>query len=344
MFKINKDDNSKKILVTGIKPSGDITLGNYLGVIKPLIEILKQNSNLEIYLFIADLHAITIFQKPQILKEQIIKIIKIYLASGLNFKNVNLFVQSDIKEHPYLGYLMETNSYVGEMSRMNSYKQTKLMQTIKKNPIRTALFTYPALMSADILLYDADYVLVGADQKQHLELTQKIAKRFNHLYDNVFKIPTEIKFNYLGNKIKSLLEPTKKMSKSNNDLGCIYLLDDNSTINKKIMRATTDSDNRIFYDINQKPGISNLLIIYSILNNIKIKKLEDYFKKYSYQKFKQKVSKSVIKEIEKIQKKIDKINDQQIKKILKKGTVKVQKQAYQKLLKVKKKLGLGYII
>ncbi|CAP18279.1 Tryptophanyl-tRNA synthetase [Candidatus Phytoplasma mali] len=343
MLKINKD-NSKKILVTGIKPSGDITLGNYLGIIKPLTEILKKNSNLEIYLFIADLHAITIFQKPQILKEQIIKIIKIYLASGLNLKNVNLFVQSDIKEHPYLGYLMETNSYVGEMSRMINYKQTKLVQASKKNPIRTALLTYPALMAADILLYNADYVLVGADQKQHLELTKKIAERFNNLYGNVFKIPTEIKLNYLGNKIKSLLDPTKKMSKSNHDSGCIYILDDASTIHKKIMRSTTDSDNCIFYDINEKPGISNLLNIYGILKNMEIKKIEDYFKKYSYQKLKQKVSASVIKELEKIQKKIDKINDKQIKKILEKGTIKVQKQAHQQLLQVKQKLGLGYIL
>ncbi|MGA0448040.1 MAG: tryptophan--tRNA ligase [Candidatus Phytoplasma pyri] len=341
MLKTNKDN--KKILVTGIKPTGDITLGNYLGIIKPLTEILKKNLNLEVYLFIADLHAITIFQKPKILKEQIIKIIKIYLAAGLNLKNVNLFVQSDIKEHPYLGYLMEANSYIGEMNRMISYKQTRLMQNSKKNSIRTALFTYPALMSADILLYNADYVLVGADQKQHLELTQKIAKRFNNLYDNVFKIPTEIKFNHLGNKIKSLLDPTKKMSKSNHDSGCIYLLDDISTINKKIMRATTDSDNKIFYDINKKPGISNLLNIYSILKNMEIKKIEDYFKKYSYQKLKQKVSILVIKEIKKIQKKIDKTNDQKIKKILKKGTIKVQKQAHQKLLQVKKKIGLGYI-
>ncbi|WCA22551.1 tryptophan--tRNA ligase [Candidatus Phytoplasma oryzae] len=335
--------SKKKRLLTGIKPTGDLTLGNYLGIIKPLINFQKKfPEDYDFYLFIADLHSLTNFQDPFLLKKRIDNIILLYLCSGLNMKNLLLFVQSDIFYVTYLNYILECNVYLGELKRMNQFKDYQQKNKLKNN-IRTSFLTYPVLMASDILLYDSDVVLVGQDQKQHLELTRNIAIRFNKLYGSTFVVPN---FLQLGKIIKSLTEPNKKMSKSKNiydefeDKGCIFLLEDLKNIKKKIMRSVTDSENKIKYDPFLKPGISNLLVIYSCLKEWDIKKTENYFSNSSYIFLKEKVSSLLIKEISIIQSNFFSFKTQKISNILKENTKKVQEIAEKKIIQVKKKIGL----
>jgi tryptophanyl-tRNA synthetase len=338
---------TKKRLITGIKPTGDLTLGNYLGIIKPLVNFQKKfHKEYDFYVFIADLHALTNFQEPFLLKQRIKNTALLYLACGLDIKNIILFVQSDIPQHTYLKYILECNSYLGELNRMNQFKEFK-KANVSKN-ITTSFFTYPILMSSDILLYDANFVLVGEDQKQHLELTRNLARRFNNLYGNTFVLPFFLK---LGNTIKSLIEPTKKMSKSKSikkefdDKGCIFLLEKLEDIKIKIMRSITDSENRIKYDPIKKPGISNLLVIYSNLKEWTIEKTEKYFFNFSYNFLKEKLSELVIKKISIIQENFSFLEKNfSLESVFQQNAERVILTAEHKIKEIKKKIGLSLFI
>ncbi|CCP88353.1 Tryptophan--tRNA ligase [Candidatus Phytoplasma solani] len=332
----------KKRLVSGIKPTADLTLGNYIGVLQPLLQLQKNFKNFEFYLFIADLHALTFYQEPEKLKREIKKVAALYLASGLEPDKINLFVQSEIIEHPYLGYLLECNAYFGELQRMIQYKEKSQQNN---DAIRTSLFTYPTLMAADILIYDANLVPIGQDQKQHLELTKKIAIRFNRLYGDTFTVPEPF-FNSLGTKIKALQNPLKKMSKSDNEnnKNYILLLDDPKTIKKKIAQAVTDSEKIIKYDPQNKPSISNFLTIYASLRQASVLEVEKEFQSSSYKDLKDKVYESIIEFIIPLQQKFYQLIDSpQLDIILQAGATKARLIASEKIKKVQKKLGIARV-
>ena len=324
-----------KRLLSGIKPTGDLTLGNYIGALKQFGEMQK---NYETFIFVADLHALTIYNEPNELKKKIRDIIAIYLACGLDPKYTTLFIQSENLYHTNLSWIFECNTYMGEASRMTQYKE----KSEKNKNVSVGLFTYPMLMAADILLYDADVVPVGIDQKQHVELARNIAERFNHKYGETFKIPEPI-ISKVGAKIYDLQDPTKKMSKStDNDKGCINLLDDPEIARKKIMSAVTDSEMNIEYNPEKKPGISNLLVIYSSLKNISIEDACNEFKDKNYGEFKKSVADVVVEFLKDLQAKYNKyIKDESVDKLLDKSNEKVRKIACNKLKKVYSKIGIG---
>ena len=324
-----------KRLVSGIKPTGELTIGNYIGAIKHFKEMQKEY---ETFVFVADLHAITINNDPEELKRKTKDIIAIYLACGLDPEYTTLFIQSENMYHANLGWIFECNTYMGEASRMTQFKE----KSQNKENVTVGLFTYPMLMASDILLYDADVVPVGIDQKQHVELARNIAERINNKYGETFKVPEPI-IPASGAKIYDLQDPTKKMSKSDeSDKGVIMLLEDPTSIRKKIMSAVTDSDNKVKYDEENKPGISNLLTIYSSLKDISIEDAEKEFDGFGYGDFKKAVADTVVSFIEDLQSKYNEIiNSDMIDKILDESNKQVRKIAEEKYENVRKKIGLG---
>lgn len=324
-----------KRLLSGIKPTGDLTIGNYIGALKNFSNMQK---DYETFIFVADLHALTIQNNPIELKNKIKNILGIYLACGLDPKYTTLFIQSENMYHANLGWIFECNTYMGEASRMTQYKEKK-----KENEnVSVGLFTYPMLMAADILIYDADVVPVGIDQKQHVELARNIAERFNNRYGDTFKVPEPV-INKEGAKIYDLQNPTKKMSKSDdNDKGVILLLEDPEIARKKIMSAVTDSDMEVRYDPENKPGISNLLVIYSSLKDISISDAEKEFNGKNYGEFKRSVADCVVEFLTDLQAKYKKIMDSDmIDKILDESNEKVRKIAEEKVRIVFDKVGVG---
>ena len=322
-------------LLSGIKPTGDLTIGNYIGALKNFSNMQK---DYETFIFVADLHALTIQNNPIELKNKIKNILGIYLACGLDPKYTTLFIQSENMYHANLGWIFECNTYMGEASRMTQYKEKK-----KENEnVSVGLFTYPMLMAADILIYDADVVPVGIDQKQHVELARNIAERFNNRYGDTFKVPEPV-INKEGAKIYDLQNPTKKMSKSDdNDKGVILLLEDPEIARKKIMSAVTDSDMEVRYNPENKPGISNLLIIYSSLKDISISDAEKEFNGKNYGEFKRSVADCVVDFLTDLQAKYKKIMDSDmIDKILDESNEKVRKIAEEKVRIVFDKVGVG---
>ena len=271
-------------------------------------------------------------------RERIRKNVALYLACGVDPDKNTIYLQSENLYHANLSWVLECTTYMGEASRMTQYKD----KSSKGENVTVGLFTYPILMAADILLYDADYVPVGIDQKQHVELARDIALIFNKTYGDTFKMP-EPMMSEVGVKIMDLQEPTKKMSKSDETYkGVILLLDDEKTIRKKIMSAVTDSDNKIYYDKDNKPGVSNLLTIYSSLKNISIEEAEDYFKDYNYGNFKKEVADLVVSVLSNIQTKYNEIiNGTILDDILDKGREKTCEIAKEKTLDVFRKVGLG---
>ena len=322
----------KKIL-TGLQPTGNITLGNYIGAIR---QIKNLQEEFDSYIFVADMHAITVPQERENLIKNTRSLIAIYLACGINPDKNTIYIQSENPYHANLSWVLECNTYFGELSRMTQFKD----KSSKHANFTTGLFTYPVLMASDILLYDADLVPVGADQKQHLELTRDLAERFNKKYGDTFKIP-EPYINKVGTKIMDLVNPTIKMSKSSdNPKGIIYLLDDVKTARKKIMGATTDSEMRVKYDPENKPGISNLINIYVSLTNKTIEEVELEFLDKNYGEFKRCVADEVEKLLTSVQEKYNEyINSNIIDEILDKGKEKVLKEAEQKYNEVKQKIG-----
>lgn len=324
----------KKTILTGLKPTGSLTLGNYIGSIKQMIEM---QDNYNSYLFIADMHAITVPTDSEELHKNIRDFIALYLACGIDPKKNVLYLQSDIEYIPSISWLLECNTYYGELSRMIQFKEKS-----KKNAnFSVGLLTYPVLMATDILVVDADYVPVGIDQKQHVELTRDIAIRFNNKYGDTFKIPEPI-VTKVGTKIMDLVDPTKKMSKTEeNPKGVIGLLDDPAVARKKIMSATTDSEMNIKFDPDNKPGISNLINIYASLTGMSIEEIENKYKDSNYGNFKKDVADVVCEFLEKIQKRYrDILNSNELEEILENGANEVRNLAKDKFEVMKNKIGL----
>lgn len=324
-----------KRILTGLKPSGELTLGSYIGGIKGTIE---RQDKYESFIFVPDMHAITVKQDRELLKERIKKNVALYLACGVDPEKNVIYLQSENLYHANLSWVLECNTYIGEASRMTQYKD----KSSKGENITVGLFTYPVLMAADILLYDSDYVPVGIDQKQHVELARNIAERFNKNYGETFVVPEPL-IPKVGAKIMDLQNPTKKMSKSDDTYkGIILLLDEEKVIRKKIMSAVTDSESKVYYDPKNKPGISNLLTIYSSLKEINIKEAEEHFKDYNYGNLKKEVADLVVEKLLIIQDKYNKlINSPEIDKILDRGKEITNNIAKKKLEEVFNKVGLG---
>jgi len=329
-----------KRLISGIKPTGELTLGNYIGAIKQFIHFQETLEDTEILFFIADLHAITTTQNKQELRRRIKDIAAMYIACGLDPQKVTIFIQSEVIEHTLLSYIMESTAYIGEMERMTQYKDNK---SKKNTGIKTSMLTYPCLMAADILLYDATIIPIGDDQQQHLELTRDLALRFNQQYGETFVIPQGITAK-VGSRIKSLTEPTKKMSKSESASPKSYILlqDNLNQIKNKILGAVTDSDTVIKYDVKNKAGISNLLTTYAALTDLSIKQLEKKYQDSSYAEFKQDLAKIVVDTIQTIQERYQAIiNSPELDLILDNGAQKASLLAKRKIVKVINKIGLG---
>lgn len=321
-------------ILTGLQPTGVITLGNYIGAIKQMI---KYQDMYESYIFIADMHSITIPQDPIELSKNIKSLLALYLACGIDPKKNIIFLQSENEYHANISWILECNTYYGELSRMTQFKDKS-----KKNANFTSgLLTYPVLMAADILAYDVDYVAVGVDQKQHVELARDIAERFNKKFGDTFKMPNPL-MTKEGTKIMDLVDPTKKMSKSSeNQKGVIRLLDDPEIIRKKIMGATTDSDMKICFDVENKPGISNLINIYASLTGKTIKEVEEIFKDKKYGELKSCVADVVIQELSVIQKRYyEIINSGELNKILDDGINFTRNISKNKFELMKNKMGL----
>ena len=329
-----------KRIVSGIKPTGDLTLGNYIGALQQFVKLQDELKDYEFFIFVADLHAITTPQDRVALRKNIKNVAALYIACGLDPNRVNLFIQSEVSAHTELNYIMESTLYVGEMERMIQYKEKRANL---EEAIRTSLLTYPALMAADILLYDANLVPIGEDQTQHLEITKVAANRFNHLYGDTFVIP-EGKTTKVGAKIMGLQNPNKKMSKSDtvSDKDYILLLDDLNIIKKKIKSAVTDSEANVKFDLDNKPGISNLLTIYSALTNFTIKELEVKYQNSTYGDFKNDLANVVSDHLSVVQNKYHEIiNSGLLDTYLDNGRDRANQIAMRKMQKVYHKIGLG---
>ncbi|SNX55534.1 tryptophan--tRNA ligase [Thermoanaerobacterium sp. RBIITD] len=318
---------------SGVQPTGDIHIGNYLGAMR---QFVKLQDDYECLFCIVDLHALTIPQDPETLRKKSIELAGLYLAIGLDPKKVIIFVQSHVSEHPELGWLLQCMTYFGELGRMTQFKD----KSKGKESVSVGLFTYPDLMAADILLYDTNYVPVGNDQKQHLELTRDIAERFNNRFGNTFVVPEPMILK-TGSRIMSLTEPDKKMSKSDeNQFSKINLLDDPSQIKKKIMRAVTDSENVIRYDPENKPGVSNLLTLYSAFTDINIEDAEKRFSGQGYGTLKKELVDVIVERLTEIQRNYKNLDLNFINSVLRDGAEKASKIAKLTIERVKNKMGL----
>jgi len=325
---------------SAVQPTGKIHIGNYLSAIKNWLRLQKE---FECFFSIADLHAITVPYEAETLKKAVLKTLVVYLACGLNPEKSVIFLQSQVKEHTELSWLLSTITPLGELQRMTQFKdKARKVKREKRGVINAGLLNYPVLMAADILLYKTDLVPVGKDQQQHVELTRLIARKFNKLFGETFKIP-KTKVPKIGAKIMSLTEPTKKMSKSDsNPNSCIYLLDSAEEIQRKIKKAVTDTGKKIRYDPKSKPGISNLLTIYSLFENIPIKEAERRFQNKNYQTFKKEVAKALIKHLTPLQGRVKELKKREgyLKEVLEEGRKKAQKVAASTMEEVKRKMGL----
>ncbi len=324
------------VIFSGIQPSGNLTLGNYLGALRNFTKVQDEN---ECYYCVVNQHAITVPQDPKMLHERTRQLAAIYLAAGLNPEKAVLFVQSEVPEHVQLGWIMTTMSYVGELERMTQYKDKA---SKRGDSVPAGLLTYPPLMAADILLYQTNLVPVGDDQKQHLEITRDLAQRFNRVYgEEVFTIP-EILLGQDGTRVMSLQEPTKKMSKSDdNQTATVYLLDTPKDIEKKIKRAQTDSDNAVRYDREAKPGISNLMDIFAALTDKSHEEIEKAYAGQGYGTFKKDVAEATISVLEPIQKRYAELIDTpELDVILTKGAEKAREKASKTYEAVTKAMGL----
>lgn len=325
----------KKTVLSLVQPSGDLTIGNYLGAMK---NFLGLQDEYDCYFGVADLHSITVPQVPKDLRRRTKEVIALYLAIGLDPEKVCVFVQSHVDEHLKLYWVLNTISYMGQLSRMTQFKEKS--QKSEEN-LNAALFTYPTLMAADILLYNADYVPVGEDQRQHLELARDLAERFNSRYSETFTVPEGL-INESTRKIMSLRNPEKKMSKSDEDKNaCIFLLDEPSVIVKKIKSAVTDSEANFAYREEQK-GLKNLIDIYCAFEEgVSPAQVVEKYKGQSYAQFKEDLANLVVEKLQPIQERYKNyINDTQfIDKILDEGMNKAKRKAYRLVDKVYRKVG-----
>ncbi len=325
----------KKILYSGMQATGNLTLGNYLGALKNWISL---NEKYECFWGVMDLHSLTVRQEPADFRKKARNLMILYIAAGLDPKKNCIYFQSHVSAHAELSWLLGCFTYMGELSRMTQFKEKSAKHA---DNINAGLFTYPVLMAADILLYQTDFVPVGKDQKQHLEITRDIAERFNSIYGDVFTIP-EPYIGKAGAKIMSLQDPSKKMSKSDENInGSIYLMDDPDTIARKCKRAVTDSGSEVCYS-EQKPGVSNLLEIYSSCLGKSMEEAEKDFAGKGYGDFKMGVAEAVISVLKPLQEEYNRLQKEKdyIDSLIKENDEKAAYFANKTLRKVKKKLGL----
>ncbi|MGC5325031.1 tryptophan--tRNA ligase [Brevibacillus sp. SYSU BS000544] len=323
-----------KRLFSGVQPSGNLTIGNYLGAIKQFVELQHEA---EAYYCVVDLHAITVPQDPEELRKRSREIAQLYLACGVDPNKATMFIQSHVKEHAELGWLLQCIANMGELGRMTQFKD----KSEGKASVNVGLYTYPVLMAADILLYDATHVPVGDDQKQHIELTRDIAERFNGRFGETFVIP-EPQIQEFGARIMALDNPTKKMSKSAENEGSrISILEAPEVFKKKIMRAVTDTDNEIRYDEDNKPGISNLLTIYSLFADKDVESLVSQFSGQGYGTLKKDLVELLTDKLGTIQKRFNELNDHtELDRILRDGADRARATAEKTVNRVKDAMGI----
>lgn len=330
-----------EIIFSGIQPSGIPTIGNYIGAMKQFVDLQKEY---KCYFCIVDQHAITVPQDRIKLREQILQLAALYLAVGIDPEQASIFIQSEVPAHSEAAWIVQCNTPLGELERMTQFKD----KSQKQVSVNAGLLTYPPLMVADIILYDTNLVPVGEDQKQHLELTRDFVDRFNSRYaakNQEILVTPEVKIpeKNSGGRIMSLQEPTKKMSKSDdNAKGFISMLDDSKTIAKKIRSAVTDSSGVIEYNPEEKPGISNLLVIYSSVTDFTIDELVEKYKDSGYGDFKADLAEAVVTWIEPIHERYNHyLNSEELHEILDRGALEAQKKANKTLQKMKNAVGLG---
>ena len=326
--------DGKKMLFSGMQATGNITLGNYLGALKNWVNLCDEY---ECFYCVVDLHSITVRQNPAELRKRARNLLMLYIAAGIDPEKNCLYYQSHVSGHAELGWILNCFTYMGELNRMTQFKDKSAKHA---DNINGGLYTYPVLMAADILLFQSDVVPVGADQMQHLELTRDIAQRFNNVYGDVFTIP-EAYVGKAGARIMSLQDPTKKMSKSDeNPNASIYIMDDRDTIIRKFKRAVTDSDTRIIYS-EDKPGIRNLIDIYSVASGKTIAEVEKEFDGKGYGDFKLAVGETVADVLEPIHKRFDELSKDKayVDGIIKANAEKAGYIANKTLRKVQKKVG-----
>ncbi|MGG4106775.1 tryptophan--tRNA ligase [Paenibacillus lautus] len=323
-----------KRLLSGIKPSGDLNIGGYGGALR---QYVKLQHEYESYFFVPDLHAVTVYQDPKELHQRTRDIAALYIASGIDPDKATIFLQSHVPAHVELGWLLETQAHFGELKRMTQFKE----KSDGKDTVSSALFTYPVLMAADVLLYQATHVPVGDDQKQHLELTRDVAERFNNRYRHTFTLPEPI-IQDIGSRIMGLDDPSKKMSKSNpNKNSCVHMMDTPEDIRKKFSKAVTDSDGQVRHDWEQKPAVSNLIEIYSVFSEEAISVIEKRYESQGYGTFKKELAEVVIEKLQPIQEKFHQIvNSSELDRILMDGAKRASETAVPTLLAAKKAMGL----
>ena len=327
-------EENKKVIFSGIQPSGNLTIGNYLGALKNWVKLQDQYNS---YFCVVDLHAITVKQEPKDLRRRTLEVLAIYIAAGIDPEKNTLFIQSHVPTHSEAAWLLNCFTYTGELSRMTQFKDKSKRYG---ESISAGLLNYPVLMAADILLYNADLVPVGKDQKQHLELTRDLAERFNNLYSPTFKVP-EPYIAEAGAKIMDLQEPTKKMSKSSdNPNSYILIMDPPEVIRKKISRCVTDSIGVVKYS-DEQPGIKNLITILSTITGMTPQEIENKYEGQGYAQFKLDVAEAIVTELEPIQKKVNELlaNKEYLESIYKKGAEKAYYDSNKVLRKMQKKIG-----
>jgi tryptophanyl-tRNA synthetase len=325
----------KKTILSGIQPSGELTLGSYLGAIKNWVEL---SESYECYYCIVDMHSITVRQNPAELRRRTLAQLAQYIASGLDPEKNTIFIQSHVSAHAELNWVLGCYTMFGELSRMTQFKDKSAKNA---DNINAGLFTYPALMAADILLYQADLVPVGVDQKQHVELTRDIANRFNGIYGDVFTVPEPF-IPKVGAKIMSLTSPENKMSKSDRDPGgCIYIMQKPEEIMRSFKRAVTDSETCVKFDPENKPGISNLMTIYSVATGKSFDEIENEFVGKGYGDFKVRVGESVVEMLRPIREESERIlkDKAYLEQVYRDGAARASYVANKTLRKVYKKVG-----
>lgn len=334
----------KKRIFSGIQPSGNLHIGNYLGAIQNWVKLQEEYDSI---FCVVDMHAITVPQDPEVLRRRTIEIAKIYLAAGIDPKKCAIFIQSHVSEHAELGWILNTITGMGELRKMTQYKDkafsegmtfSPAIENVQDSHVGVGLFDYPVLMAADILLYDTQTVPVGEDQLQHIELARDLAKRFNHKFGETFIVPEHF-ITKESMRIMGLDDPTKKMSKSaKSEYNYIALNDDAETVRRKIKKAVTDSGSEIVYS-DDKPALKNLINIHSLLDNKTPKEVEKLFVGKGYADFKSALAEVIIKFLEPFQKRMAELSDEKVLKILEDGAKKVRPLAKKKLDEVKRKVG-----
>ena len=325
----------RKRVYSALKPTGVLQLGNYIGALNNMV---KMQDEYDCIYTIADMHSLTVNNVPQELRKRIYDFAALFLAVGLDPEKSILFIQSHVPAHAELAWVLNCYTQFGEARRMTQFKDKS-----KKDPenVNVGLFAYPTLMAADILLYNADYVPIGKDQKQHLELARTIAERFNNRYSPTFTVPEGV-FGKKGAKIQNLLDPSSKMGKTDDNAnGVVFLTDDPDTIMRKFKRAVTDSDNVIKFS-QDKPGISNLLTIYSVMTDVSIAEAEKHFDGFGYAEFKKEVGESVVERLRPVREKyLQYLDDKSyLESVMRQGAEKAERIANKTLAKVYRKIGL----